>query len=69
MLEVKKILFGTKSNLLKAKVTKNLISNSNIGKEIIKFKEEYCKLYNLFGNMQEKFHSQSHLFIRDTNFE
>ncbi|WP_210362680.1 hypothetical protein [Borreliella valaisiana] len=54
---------------MKAKVTKNLISNSNTGKEIIKFKEEYYKLYNLFGNMQEKFHSQSNLFIRDTNFE
>ncbi|WP_421114477.1 hypothetical protein QIA00_05185 (plasmid) [Borreliella americana] len=52
----------------KAKATQSLISNSNIEKEIVKFKEEYYKLYNLFGNMQEKFHSQRNSFIRDTKF-
>lgn len=52
----------------KAKATQNLISSSNIDKEIVKFREKYSKLYNLFGDMQEKFHSQRNLFIRNTKF-
>ncbi len=51
-----------------AKTTQSLISNSNIGTEIIKFKEEYYKLYNLFEGIQQKFHSQRNSFIRDTKF-
>lgn len=51
-----------------AKTTQSLISNSNIGKEIIKFKEEYYKIYNLFEGIQQKFYSQRNSFIRDTKF-
>lgn len=51
-----------------AKTTQSLISNSNIGKEIIKFKEEYYKLYNLFEGIQQKFHSQRNSFISDAKF-
>lgn len=39
-----------------------------MGKEIIKFKEEYYKLYNLFEGIQQKFHSQRNSFIKDTKF-
>ncbi|WP_418905401.1 hypothetical protein QIA31_05550 (plasmid) [Borreliella turdi] len=52
-----------------AKATQSLISDSNIGKEIIKLKKEYYELYNLFGDMQQKFHSQRNSFIKDTKFE
>nr|WP_269142586.1 hypothetical protein [Borreliella burgdorferi] len=51
-----------------AKTIQSLISNSNMGKEIIKFKEEYYKLYNLFEGIQQKFHSQRNSFIKDTKF-
>lgn len=51
-----------------AKATQNLISNFNIGKEIIKLKEEYDKLNNLFWDMQQKFHNQKDSFIKNIKF-
>lgn len=50
------------------KATQGLISSSNIGKEIVQFKEEYDNLYNLFGDMQQKFYNQRDLFIKNTKF-
>lgn len=52
----------------KAKATQSLISDSGLGKEVVKFKEEYDKLYNLFWDIQQKFHSQKDLFIKDIKF-
>ncbi len=48
-----------------AKATQSLIKNSNIGKEIVKLKEEYSNLYDLFWHMQQKFHNQKDSFIKD----
>lgn len=52
----------------KAKVTQSLISDSGLSKEVVRFKEEYNKLYNLFWDIQQKFHSQKDLFIKDIKF-